>query len=98
MYWWNILVHFLWADDLFVISNTVAVLQKQIDGIFKFDSENQMRVNEIKIKRMGFGDTKPFKVYFNGCRIDHVVKYQYLANIVKSTRRFKEDALGDIYK
>ena len=37
-------------------------------------------------------------MYFNGCRIDHVVKYQYLANIVKSTRRFKEDALGDIFK
>ena len=37
----NILVHFLWADD-FVISNTVAGLQKHIDGIFKFASENQM--------------------------------------------------------
>ena len=36
----NILVHFLWAEDLFVTSNTVAGLQKQRDGIFKFASEN----------------------------------------------------------
>ena len=44
----NILVHSLWADDLFVIWNTVVGLQKQIDGIFKFASENQMGVNKIK--------------------------------------------------
>ena len=94
----NILVHFLWADDLFVISNTVAGLQKQIDGIYKFASENQIVVNEIKTKCMGFGDTKPFKVYFNGCQIDHVVRYKYLGNIIKSTRRVKDDALGENYK
>ena len=29
----NILVHFLWADDLFVISNTVTGLQKQTDAM-----------------------------------------------------------------
>ena len=65
----NILVHFLWADDLFVISNTVTGLQKQIDGIFKFASENQMGVNEIKTKSMGFGDTKPFKCTSMGAKL-----------------------------
>ena len=94
----NTLVHFLWADYLFVISNTVTGLQKQIYRIFKFASENQMGVNKIKTKCMGFGDTKPFKVYFNGCQIDHVVKYKYLGNIIKSTRRVKDDAFGENYK
>ena len=70
----------------------------KIDGIFKFVRENQIGVNKIKTKRMGFGDAKPFEVYFNGCQIDHVVKYKYLRNIVKSTRRVKEDAFGENYK
>ena len=41
----NILVHFLWTDNLTVISNTVAGLKK-IDGLFKFGSENQMGINQ----------------------------------------------------
>ena len=57
-----------------------------------------MGVNEIKTLCMGFGDTMPFKVYFNGCQIDHVVKYKYLGNIVKSTRRVKDGAFGESYK
>ena len=94
----NILVHFIWADNLFVISNIVTGLQKKIDGIFKFASGNQMGLNEIKTKYMGFGDTKPFRVYFNGCQIDHVVKYKYLDNIIKSMRRVKDDVFGENYK
>ena len=57
-----------------------------------------MGVNEIKTKCMGLGDTNPFKVYFNGCQIDHVLKYKYLGNIIKSTRRVKDDAFGENYK
>ena len=57
-----------------------------------------MGVNEIKTKCMGFGDTKPFKVYFNGCHINHVVKYKYLGNIIRSTRQVKDDAFGENYK
>ena len=94
----NILIHFLWADDLFVISNTVAGLQKQVDGIFNFACENQMGVNEIKTNCMGFGDTNPFKVYFNGCQTDHILKYKYYGNIIKSTRPVKDDAFGENYK
>ena len=47
---------------------------------------------------MGFGDTKPSKVYFDGCQIDHVLEYKYLGNIIKSTRRVKDGAFGDNYK
>ena len=36
----NILVHFLWVDDLYVISNRVSRLQKQIERILRFVSEN----------------------------------------------------------
>ena len=55
-------------------------------------------VNEIKTKYMGFGDTRPFKVYFNRCQHDHVVKCKYLGNMIKSTRRVKNDAFGDNHK
>ena len=57
-----------------------------------------MGVNEINTNCMGFGDINPFEVYFNGCQIDHVVKYKYLGNIIKWTRRVKDDAFGDNHK
>ena len=56
-----------------------------------------MGVNEIK-KCMGLGDTRPFKVYFNGCKINQVVKNKYLGIIIKSPRRVKDDAFGENYK
>ena len=46
----------------------------------------------------GICDNKPYKVYFNGCQVDLVVKYEYLGSIIKSTRRVKDDAFGDNHK
>ena len=44
----EILAHILFADDLVLISETAEGLQRQLDGLHKFCSDNLMIVNEIK--------------------------------------------------
>ena len=45
---YSIIMHLLWADDLVLISDTCAGLQKQLDGLQIFCSKNLTAVNEIK--------------------------------------------------
>ena len=68
----NIVGHLLWADELILFSDSVAGLQKQLNGVMKFCSDNRMIVNESKTKEMQFGKKGNFEVYFNGTRIDEV--------------------------
>ena len=78
----EILVHLLWADDLILMSDSIEGLQKQLDGLFKFCSQFQMIVNELKTKVMVFGKksgTESFK--FNNKTLDIVEQYKYLGCI-----------------
>ena len=52
----TILSHLLWADDLILFSDSLAGIQKQLDGLFGFCSKNRMIVNELKTKIMLFGN------------------------------------------
>ena len=52
----TILSHLLWADDLILFSDSLAGIQKQVDGLFGFCSKNRMIVNELKTKIMLFGN------------------------------------------
>ena len=61
----SIIMHLLWADDLVLISDTCAGLQKQLDGLQIFCSKNLTAVNEIKTKCMSFGKIETVSVTFN---------------------------------
>ena len=63
----EIIVHMLWADDLFMVSSNHIHAQKQLDGLTKFTSPNQMIANEVKTKYMVFGHCKDdFQLKLNG--------------------------------
>ena len=49
-----IILHLLWADDLILISNSPVGLQKQLNGLEKFCSENHTIVNSMKTKCMAY--------------------------------------------
>ena len=51
----EILLHELFADDLYLVSENTAYSQKQFDGLLKFCAPNQMLVNVIKTKFMVYG-------------------------------------------
>ena len=63
----SIVAHLLWADDLILLSDSVNGLQKQLNGLFRFCSDNMMIVNEMKTKVMVYGPAnKNFSHKFNG--------------------------------
>ena len=94
----NIVGHLLWADDLILFSDSVAGLQKQLNGVMKFCSNNRMLVNESKTKVMQFGKKGNFEVYFNGTRRDEVLEYKYLGAIVKSIQQVNQDVFPCSYQ
>ena len=44
----NIVGHLLWTDDLKLFSDSVAGLQKELNGVMKFCANNRIIVNESK--------------------------------------------------
>ena len=59
----SIIMHLLWADDLVLISDTCAGLQKQLDGLQNFCTKNLTAVNDIKTKCMAFGKTEKLMLH-----------------------------------
>ena len=51
----EITAHILWGDDLILFSVTPSGLQKQLNGLLKFCSNNKIIVNEIRTKSLCFG-------------------------------------------
>ena len=94
----NIVGHLLWADDLILFSDSVAGLQKQLNRVMKFCSNNRMIVNESNTKVMQFGKKGNFEVYFNGTRIDEVLEYKCLGVIVKSIQQVNQDVFHCSYQ
>ena len=60
----EIIAHILWGDDLILYSDTPSGLQKQLNGLLKFCSNNKIIVNEIKTKSMCFGTNGNLNVFF----------------------------------
>jgi len=89
----TIMAHLLWADDLVLISDSEQGIQKQLDGLLRYCSNNLMIVNEIKTKVLAFGTRDKIKVYFQGKPIEQVQSYKYLGNILTSVY----SATGDIF-
>ena len=94
----EIIAHILWADDLILFSDSPTGLQKQLNGLLKFCSNNKIIVNETKTKTMCFGTDEPFNVYFNGKLIEQVHQYKYLGVLVRSVNRLNQDIFADNYR
>ena len=90
----SVIAHLLWADDMILFSDSISGLQKQLDGLFKFCSENMMIVNDLKTKLMVFGNGTKKDIIFNGTKLKWVEQYKYLGNIITSINRVD----GDIFK
>ena len=86
----SIVAHLLWADDLILLSDSVNGLQKELNGLFRFCSDNMMIVNEMKTKVMVYGPAnRNVSLKFNGKTLDIVDQYKYLGNITKSIKNME---------
>ena len=90
----EILLHLLWADDLILVSTTLAGSENQLQGLSKCCSDNQAIVNLIKTKFMAFGNLGNIKLIFNGQEIERVSEYKYVGNIVQVVSK----PTGDIFQ
>ena len=94
----EILLHLLWADDLLLVSDTTDGLQKQLNGLANFCSQNLMILNEMKTKILVFGknqyDSNVKDIYFNGKVIHRSQHYKYLGNLLSETQTNQ----GDIFR
>ena len=93
----EIIVHLLWADDLILFSDTTEGLQKQLNGLYKYCSNNHMIVNETKTKVMCFGRSTEIRVNYNGVPVQQVGQYKYLGNILKSVSKQNQDVFASNY-
>ena len=94
----EILLHLLWADDLLLVSDTTDGLQKQLNGLANFCSQNLMILNEMKTKILVFGknqqDSNVKDIYFNGEMVHRSQKYKYIGNLLSETQTNQ----GDIFR
>ena len=57
--------HLLWTNDLVFISDSELGLQKQLNGLSKFCSDNSMTVDELKSKALVIGIQTKANINFN---------------------------------
>ena len=94
----EVLTHLLWADDLVLISDSLAGIKKQLAGLDKFCNNNHMIINELKTKLMVFGCKQKYKLFFKGSLIEQVVKYKFLGTIFKAVHRANSDPFSLNYE
>ena len=87
----EIIVHMLWADDLFMVSTKPKDAQKQLDDLQSYSSPNQMIANEIKTKFMIFGSCENFELKLNGKPIKRVYDSKCLGIIINSIKCISSD-------
>ena len=86
----EILVHQLWADDLFMVSDYSINSQRQLDNLKAFCAPNQIIVNEVKTKFMVYGSSENIELYLDGNRLEQVNKYKSLGIIINSVKSKRE--------
>ena len=86
-----IIIHILRGDDLIIFSDSVDGLQRQLNGLQKFCSQNKIIVNETKTKFMDLGMAGQFAAYYNGNNIRQVEEFKYLDTIIRSKKRWNQD-------
>ena len=78
----NFLAHVLWADDLFLVSDSAIKLQHQLDNLGAYCSKWQLVVNTMKTKILTFGNVsskeKKFRFTFKSEPVEILKDYSYL--------------------
>ena len=90
----EIILHMIWANDLYMVSCNTDHAQRQLGGLSKFCAPNQMVTNEIKTKYMAFGKIEDVKLKLNGKSLEQVQSYKCLGNIISSTKTVTGDIFG----
>ncbi len=90
----NFLAHILWADDLFIVSDSAIKLQRQLDNLDAYCSKWQLVVNTMKTKILTFGNVAPkdkkFQFTFKNEPVEIVKNYSYLGTpIFSGANHFK---------
>ncbi len=82
----------MFADDLLLLSETPEGLQKSINNLNKFCIKWQLSINVNKTKAIIFQQRnvidKINDFYLEGEKIEKVLKYKYLGNIIESSGKF----------
>ena len=82
----EILIHELFADDLYLVSDNTVNSQKQLDGLRNFSRPNQMIANVVKTKFMAYGNIKNVDLFLNGKRLEQVDRYKSLGTLLNSVK------------
>ena len=93
----EIILHMLWADDLYMVSCNPAHAQRQLDGLSRFCATNQMLANETKTKYMVFGKETHFSLNLNGKLLEKVRSHKCLGNIISEKKPITGDIFGGNY-
>ncbi len=88
------LAHVLWADDLFLVSDSPEKLQRQLDKLGVYCSKWHLVVNTIKTKILTFGSVAPkdkkFRFTFKNEHIEIIKDYSYLGvPVLSGSNHFK---------
>ena len=76
------------ADDLTIMSRTLAGLQQQLNALQRFCEQQQLHVNLAKIKVVTFGSRARYPAFtFNGDEVDRVQSYKYLGFGFHATKK-----------
>ncbi|XP_039760423.1 uncharacterized protein LOC120634096 [Pararge aegeria] len=89
---WNI----LYADDVVLISDTVAELQSQLNLWITSLEENGLRISRGKTEHMscifdGTTDAAQIKFFINNTRIPTVKQFKYLGSIISNDSKIDDD-------
>lgn len=99
----NVLQHckiHLFADDTFIyineknLSATIEKLNSDLNKLFKWLCENELKLNLDKTKSMIFGfknKTSEIKIQINNCEIELVKTYKYLGIVIDNELKFKDN-------
>ena len=89
----ELIVHELFADDLYLLADKDTNSQRQLDGLSRFSKPNQMLANTVKTKVMLYGKNcqKNIKLYLDGEQIEQVEKYKSLGMIFNSVQKVNEN-------
>ena len=82
----------MFADDILLLSESVEGLQKSLDKLSEYCKKWQLSVNVKNTKAIIFQQRNiPYNksdFYLNGYKLEKVLKYKYLGNIIEASGKF----------
>ena len=80
----------LYADDLVILAGSREMLQKKLDVLYTYCSDNNLKVNINKSKVIAFNSRKNIDMLlYNGCILQEVDKFKYLGMTFNRTVNLK---------